>query len=61
MSGVKNRKCNKNCICLKCQKSCMKACRNCSDIMEMHVVNCSEYADKGNQMTIEDFEKELKE
>lgn len=52
--------CTKECICLKYQKSCMKACRQCSDIIKMHVRKCNEYADFGKQMTVEDIIKDFK-
>lgn len=51
--------CNKDCICLTCQKSCMKACKNCSKVIEMHVRHCKEYTNEGKQVTVDEFLKEL--
>lgn len=52
-------KCNKDCLCLKCAKSCMRACRNCNHIMNMCVRNCKEYTEDCAQMSISDYLNEV--
>ena len=61
-----SRKCNEKCLCLKCSKSCMRACRNCSSVMRMGVTKCKEYTSECTQLLLSDFlgkgdEKPIKE
>lgn len=49
------KKCNPDCLCIKCSKSCMKACKNCNREMDMHVSKCNKYAYGFTQLTVDDF------
>ena len=51
------KNCNPTCLCIKCVKSCMKACKNCSSEMKMRVSKCKEYVCEGTQATLSDFLK----
>ena len=49
------KNCNPDCLCIKCVKSCMKACKNCSSEMKMRVSKCKEYVCDDTQATLSDF------
>ena len=48
-------KCNPDCLCKKCAKSCMKACRTCNPVFKMGVRNCKEYVSECTQLNLSDF------
>ena len=51
------KNCNPDCLCIKCVKSCMKACKNCSSEMKMRVSKCKEYVCESTQAGLRDFLK----
>lgn len=54
------RKCNENCLCLKCMKSCGKGCEGCNKLLhdiKFKVASCKDYCAEYKQMTIDDMLK----
>lgn len=49
------RKCNSDCLCLKCAKSCMSACKHCNYVFKMGVTKCKEYTSECTQLLLSDF------
>lgn len=55
------RKCNPDCLCLKCVKSCMTGCRNCNSLLNMGVKKCPSYLYECVQLVLSDCFDEVKE
>lgn len=53
------KKCNSKCLCIKCSRSCMTACRKCNREMDMHVRACKEYVCECAQLNLSDFLTEV--
>ena len=60
-----SKTCNENCLCLKCSKSCKRACEKCNPVFKMGVRTCAEYtsecASECTQLNLSDFLGEIEE